>query len=278
MNQGSTNSDWVKLEGPLKQADIRALKAHGHIEKLSVTDSPLLTAKTTHAFTSLPSVSWLWLWCDVTRTAMRNVIRIHGLKVLDVLSITAPGRLEGFATATSLETFRGNHYLTEEDLLEVSTCKSLRQIGAQNAALSLRALMALLALPHLETLDLEATVFDDAMAKRVSASKQLRSLDIGATKLSRRGLMYICKMKQLRSLDLWATRIQEEDIELLSQLPNLEYVSIGETEGNTKFNAESLLPRLAAIRSLQRVWLDGVAISPGQKAKLESRFSTVRLT
>jgi Leucine-rich repeat (LRR) protein len=209
---------------------------------------------------------------------MRSVIGIRGLRILDVLSITSPGRLEGFASATSLETFRGNHYLTEEDLLEVTTCKSLREIGIQNAALSSRALEALLALPRLETLDVEATVFDDAMAKRISTSKHLRSLDVGATKLSRRGLMYICRMRQLRSLDLWATRIEEEDVELLSQLPNLEYVSIGDAEGNTKFNAKTLLPRLAAIRSLQRVWLDGVIVSPGQKAKLESRFSTVRVT
>lgn len=278
MKQANASDDWVTLKGPIKPVDIRALRALGHIEKLSITDGPLLTAKAAQAFTALPSVSWLWLWCEVTRTAMRSVIGVRGLRVLDVLSITAPGKLERFASATSLETFRGNHYLSEEDLLKITTCKSLRELGAQNASLSPRVIEALLSLPKLESLDLEATVFDDQMAKKISSSTGLLSLDVGATRLTRRGLLHICQMQQLRSLDLWATGIEEQDIELLCDLPNLEYLSIGDIEGSSKFNAEALLPRLAAIRSLQRVWLDGIGVTSHQKAELEARFSTVRVT
>src|SRR5688572_28010864 len=113
MKHGNASDDWVKLSGPVTGTDIRALRGRGPIEKLSLTDSPLLTARTAQAFLTLPSVSWLWLWCDVTRAAMRSVVTTRGLRVLDVLNITAPGKLEGFALANSLETFRGNHYLTE---------------------------------------------------------------------------------------------------------------------------------------------------------------------
>ena len=278
MNQANTRDGWVKLKGPIRPADIRALRGRGHIEKLSIIDSPLLTARVAQGFTALTSVSQLWLWCDVTRTAMRTVLAIPALKVLDVLCITAPGKLGGFAAATSLETFRGNHYLSEADILEVTTCQSLREIGAQNASISPCVIDALLSLPQLESLDLEGTVFDDAMAKQISTSTRLASLDLGATRLTRLGLSHLCQMKQLRSLDLWATSIEENDIDLLAQLPGLEYLSIGDTEGSERFDAETLLPRLAAIRSLQRIWLDGVAINPQQLAQLESRFSYVRVT
>lgn len=274
----TANDDWVELKGHIRPADIRALRQLGHIQKLSIVKAPLLTARVAQAFSSLVSVSQLWLWCDATRTAMRSVIAISGLKVLDVLSMTPPGKLEGFASATSLEIFRGNHYLTEADLLDVTTCRSLREIGAQSAALSPRVIEALLALPRLESLNLEATVFDDDMAERISTSKQLLSLDVGATKLTRQGLIHLCQMRQLRSLDLWATRIEEDDVELLSQLRSLEYLSIGGIAGSDKFNAHTLLPRLSRIGPLQRVWLDGVRVSRQQKKQLESRFSTVRIT
>lgn len=277
MNKSQKN-DVVELKGRLKASDIRALKSLGHIERLSITKSPLLTSRIAQAFTALESVSDLWLWCDVTRTAMRSIVGIHGLKTLDVLSITAPGKLENFSNAKSLEIIRANHYMSKEDLLEVAKCKSLRVLGAQNATLTPRVLKALLRLPKLESLDLEATNFDDEMAKQVHASGRLKSLDVGATEITRNGLMYLCRMRELRSLDIWATRIEEPDLELLWQLPKLEYLSIGGIESGARFNAETLLPRLAGIRALQRVWLDGIVVTHKQERMLKSRYSTVRVT
>jgi hypothetical protein len=272
------NNEWVELKGAVTADDIRALADRGHMEKISLTHAPLLTAEVAQGFESLPSVSWLWLWCDVTRAAMRSVVATRGLKILDVLSLASPGKLEGFALANSLEEFRGNHALKEQDLLEVATCQSLREIGAQGASLSMRVIQALLGLPKLESLDLEATAFDDAMAQEISSSQSLVSLDLGATRLTAKGLKHICRMRQLRSLDLWATRIDEEDLELLQLMPNLEYISVGGMEGGVRLDAKRLIIRLAAIPSLQRVWLDGVIVSPQEKTALESRFSKVRLT
>jgi hypothetical protein len=40
--------------------------------------------------------------CNVTRTAMRHVVGIPGLQVLDVLGSKPPGRLAGFSSATTL--------------------------------------------------------------------------------------------------------------------------------------------------------------------------------
>jgi hypothetical protein len=85
-------------------------------------------------------------------------------------------------------------------------------------------------------------------------------------------------MGQLRSLDLWASGIKESDLDLLTHLANLEYLSVGGVEGQSAFNPESLVRRLEAIPSLKRVWLDGVPLTEAQKATLESRYSYVRIT
>jgi hypothetical protein len=68
-------------------------------------------------------------------------------------------------------------------------------------------------------------------------------------------------MKRLTSLDLWATKIHEADLDLLANLPNLNYLSIGGVGGDRTFNTTTLLPRLQAVRSLERIWLDGVHVS-----------------
>ena len=69
-------------------------------------------------------------------------------------------------------------------------------------------------------------------------------------------------MSQLRSLDIWALDIQEEDLELLNDLPNLEYLSIGGGyEDQTTLTSKGVLPRLAQLPSLKRVWLDGITLS-----------------
>lgn len=271
--------DWTKLEGRVSAADIRSLKNKGAIEKLSLTKMPTLTTKVAQGLSSLQSVDQLWLWCDVTRTAMRHVIALPGLRILDILNIVKPGRLEPFSAASNLDIFRGNNHLTEEDLLQVVACKSLRELGAQGAGLSLRAIRAILDLPKLESLDLEGSAFTDAMAEEISASTLLTSLDVGATRITRTGLKHLCKMRQLRSLDLWAnTSIQESDLDLLAALPNLEYVSVGEYSDVTSFDVQTLLPRLNAVSSLKRVWLDGVKLDPSQRASLEARYESVRIT
>ena len=278
MQTANAHDDWVKLTGAIKPKDIRGLRNLGHIPKLSITESPLLTVKTASAFSALKSVSHLWLWCDVTRTAMRHILAIPGLREIDVLAIVNPGKLGLFSSAESLEVFRGNHYLTEADLLAVTSCRSLREIGAQYSSLTPRVVEALLDLPELRTLDLEGTAFDDKMAASISNSNRLVSLDIGNTRLTRKGLSHLCTMKQLRSLDIWAANITESDLDLLAQLPTLTYLSLGNMEGLSTFNAESLLPRLKAISSLQLVWLDGIALNPKQQAELESRYAKVIIT
>jgi hypothetical protein len=265
---------WIELKGPITAKDLRSLRSLGDLERLSVTKLRLLTAEVAQGLAGIKSVRQFWLWCNVTRTAMRHVLAIPMLQVLDVLDITRPGRLAGFSSATALEVFRCNVGLSEADLLAIAEGPSLREIGIQSSALTPRALEALLKMPALESLDLEGTSFDDSMAVQVSASRSLRSLDVGGTPLTRIGLQHICRMKHLKSLDLWATKITEGDLDLLATMPQLEYVSLGGVEGDTTFDAKRLLPKLRAIPSLRRIWLDGVRLDEHQRVILEKQYAT----
>ena len=254
-----------------------SLRDAGHLEKLSVTEIDLVTVRHIQQMASIRSVGWLWLWCDVTRRAMRHVIQLPGLTVLDVLSIQGPGELGCFSSARNLREFRANHYLTEQDLLQVAKCESLQEIGAQNSTLTHRSLAALLSLPHLRSLDIEATAFNDRMAKQLSYSKTISSLDIGATKLTGIGLRHIASMEGLHSLDLWATSIAEKDLVLLRELPQLEYISLGNYDGDVSLDPEQVVPVLMDLPSLKRIWIDGMFLTLDQIALLESKLE-VRYT
>jgi hypothetical protein len=110
---------WISLEGPFGASQLRELKTFGHIERLSLTKQPLLTAAIAHGLKGVQSVEHLWLWCDTTRAAMRFVLGIPGLRNLDVLAIERPGPLSAFTDADTLEVFRCNLYLMEDDLLQI---------------------------------------------------------------------------------------------------------------------------------------------------------------
>jgi hypothetical protein len=85
-------------------------------------------------------VEQLWIWCDVTRAAMNHILQLEGLRELDILFMSRPGKLKNFHKAAQLEVFRANHYMTESDLLQVAQGPSIRVLGAQNADLAPSAL------------------------------------------------------------------------------------------------------------------------------------------
>ena len=271
-----TIDGWLSVEGPFDSRDIEGLEKFGPIAKLSLTKQDLITAKIANGFGSLASVNWLWLWCSVTRTAMRNIMAIPNLEVLDILEFQDPGKLANFSQATSLRIFRCNHYMTEADLVEISSLPALQELGAQNSEITPKALETLLCHPTLERIDLEATEFTDAMAAMVAGSKSIKHLEIGASRITSRGLKLISEMRQLRTLDIWATDIAEQDLELLANLPALESLSIGGADGQTSLTAKGTLPRLKQITSLKRVWLDGISLSPSEKSELERRYEYFR--
>ncbi len=136
---------------------------------------------------------------------------------------------------------------------------------------------ALLGLKHLRSLDLEGTRFDDTLADQLSVSTTLESLEVGATRITHVGLRSLLRMKQLRALDLWATDLSEADLQMLHKLPSLEYVSVGGYQGCT-LRAAKIVGLLTSLPSLNRVWLDGIKLSPMQRSTLESKIPSVRIS
>lgn len=268
---------WYRVESGLTSETIQELVAVSPVEKLSLTHIPLVTVELAKRLTLLP-VEWLWLWCNVTRPAMKYIVQIPELRTLDVLNIRGPGQLANFKKARHLEVFRAHHCMTAQDLLQVAQCAGLREIGAQNAELTFSVISAFLALPNLTALDLESTRFDDKMAKRLCRSKTITSLDLGATRITRTGLEHIVLMTQLRSLDLWATDLNEADLRLLSNLPHIEYLSLGNYDGLPSLDSDAITSLILDLPSLKRVWLDGVRLEANHRKALESKLESLRVT
>jgi hypothetical protein len=268
---------WYSFERDIDRDAARQLEEISSIEKLSLTKIPLVTVRQVRRLAKL-RIEQLWLRCTVTRRAMRYVIQIPGLRILDVLAISGPGSLGNFHRAHDLEILRANHYMTEADLLEVARCPRLQVLGAQNSALTRRSMDAILALPCLSSLDLEGSCFDDGMAKRTSRSKTIASLDLGGTRITRNGLAYIVEMEQLKSLDLWATRLDKADLRQLLNLPNLESLSLGNYYGVPQMDGEKITQLILDSPNLKSVWLDGIRLEETQKQTLETRLDTLKVS
>ena len=277
MTTNITDKDgWLSLEGVISDEDFLLLSKLPHIDKLSVIKQPLITESIAKRFSSIQSINSLWLWCTTTRAAMQHITTLEGLNTLDLLSLKKPGKLINFANAENLRVLRCNNDMNEADLLEVANLPNLEELGAQNSEVTKRALNALLRMPNLKKLDLEATKFDDKWAKRLAASETITHLDIGAGRLTNKGLKEICKMSQLQSLDIWWTNVDERGLDLLANLPNLDYLSIGGYDGQTTLTAKGVIPRLEAIKSLKKVWLDGISLTEAENKTLKERYEYMR--
>ena len=268
---------WYGLERDVTPEAVAQLHVHSPVVKLSLTKIPLVCVKLAQRLHGL-HVARLWLWTTVTRRAMRHIVQLPGLRVLDVLDIRGPGILGSFHRARQLEEFRANCGLKAMDLIEVAQCGSLKELGAQNAELTRDALAAILELPQLRTLDVEATRFDDKLAKQLGRSPTIEALDVGATRLTGAGLAHLTHMQQLKSLDLWATHITETDLPLLLQFPQLEYISLGNYDGFQQLDAEAVCNTIFQLPHIKRVWLDGMHLQPAQKEALEQKLESLRVT
>lgn len=263
---------------PFSAKDFRALQKHKRIDCLSITNQKVITAAIAKGFTTLQSVGHLFLWCSTTRTAMRHIISIPDLEELDILEIQYPGILENFSSACSLKIFRCHHCLSEDDLLEISKLPNLQELGAQYSAITPAALDGLLNISSLIHLNLEGTGFNDEMARMIKRSTRIKKLDLGATQLTSKGLQDVCQMPQLRSLDIWAINIVEKDLDLLSNLTKLEYLSIGGDDGQTVLTLKGVLPYLQKLPLLNKIWLDGLSVTENEEKILKKQYDCVTLT
>ncbi len=178
-----------------------------------------------------------------------------------------------------MEEVRINHYLEAEDVLDVVRCSTLKELGIQSATLTPAVVDALIALPKLASLDVEGTNLDDQMLERLCTKRSLTQLDIGTTAITRRGLIAVCtSMPQLQSLDLWSTKLTLDDLQLLTELPKLEYLSVGDLEGLCDWDQAPLTKLLLDLPALKRVWIEGVEIDQAHRERLSTQLERVMVT
>lgn len=274
----TTEADHARvLQSDFGAKEVARLLAGGSIERLSIEGGSLMTKSHACELAALPSVDELRVAGSITRRAMRHVLSIPGLRELDIGRIRRPGRIQGFQNAKHLQIFREHYGLAEIDLLEVARSPSLTQLSLQSARLTRRAFDALMEMPALDSLDIEGTPFDDAMAGSLRRSATLYHLDAGHTRVTGRGLAAIREFEQLRSLDLWWTNIRPAELNLLRGMPQLEYLSLGCPLDQATLHIGDILPILDELPSLQRLWLDGIEVPAATQALLKDRYSYVRI-
>lgn len=271
----------IQLEGPLTAGCLDALASHGPLQSLSIDDHAVFGLRQARELLSLPGVDWLRLWCPATRAAASLLLEIPGLRVLELSELRTGGTLRGFDVPRTLERFYWPWYsLQPGDFAAIAQSPTLQTVGTGHSDFTSQDFDALLAMPRLESLDLESCGIDDALASRLRTGTSLRSLFLALNPLTRAGLRHIVALESLRELDLWETAITLDDLELLQALPQLEYLSIGcgdPEQATHRYDPDRLLPLLARLPSLQRLELDGIVLDETQRAAYAARFAELKL-
>ncbi|MFK7976877.1 MAG: hypothetical protein AB8C02_12120 [Halioglobus sp.] len=267
----------ISIDQPTSAKQFRSLRPSEPVEDLTISFDRMFNVKMAREVSRWNSVRRIGLWCTATKAALRQLLCTPGLEDIYVSMLHEHNSLKELHKSTSLKTFRG-YALSSNDLCCIADLPSLRTLSAQNSNLSRAALEKLVGMEKLKNLDLEASSLDDEMASILASSRQIVQLDVGATLIGRKGLQSICEMSQLRELDIWALDIQEEDLNMLTALNHLEYLSVGGFDFQTALTSKGVLPKLAQLPSLKRLWLDGIPVTRSEQTELEERYEFVQVT
>ena len=282
-NAKNPNRSVLTIKLPTSVRQIRSLDCREPVDELQVSSDLHVSVvgpfhvKLAREISKWQSVRKIGLWCTATKAALRQLLATPGLEEVYVTNLHEHSSLNGMPQPNSLHTFRCG-WLSSNDLLNIAALKNLVTLSAQNSQLSNAVLAELIEMKNLVDLDLEASNLDDEMAATLATSERIVRLDIGATRVGPKGLQSICQMTQLRELDIWALDIQECDLDELAALTNLEYLSVGGYDEQTVLTAKGVLPRIAQLPSLKRLWLDGIPLTKDEVAELERRYETVQVT
>ncbi|EBA15388.1 hypothetical protein RSK20926_00510 [Roseobacter sp. SK209-2-6] len=277
MSDENAVGETISLEGRLTRKDLRGLRPRGAIRQFHAGRGCLFDIKKARELCTWPSIQEVELWCDVTKAAFRELMSVRGLEELHVLNLRTHGGLQGMPLPASLSTV-GVGWATSGDLQQIARLTGLKSLRAENSGLSTRAVSALLEMDSLESLDLGASNLDDGLAETLSHSGSIQRLFIQGTRVTSSGLKRVCAMKQLRELDIWALRIEEKDLEMLSELPNLEYLSVGGYDNQTELTAEGVLPRIEKLPALKSIWLDGIRVPDADVSRLREKYEHVQVS
>ncbi|MCT4609670.1 MAG: hypothetical protein N4A70_10735 [Pelagimonas sp.] len=217
------------------------------------------------------------IWDGTTKAALRRLMAVEGLEDLFLLDLRPHGKLAGMPLPRSLWRLHCD-FLSSRDVQALARLPGLQELWSHYAGMSEKTIEALLAMPTLTHLELEGAGLNDDLAERLAQAQGVTHLDIGATQVGARGLRAICKMTQLTELDIWALPIEDADLGLLTSLPHLEYLSLGNVFDQPGLTAEGVMAILPELPALKRLWLDGVAMPEVDLAALGERLEHVQVS
>ncbi|MHA3914321.1 leucine-rich repeat domain-containing protein [Halovulum sp. GXIMD14793] len=267
----------VSIEEPLSVAKLRQLNPHKPIDAFYASGGGVFDVKWAQVLSSWPSIRSIRVYNIVTRAAFRQLLSVPGLEEINVSGFHDHGSLKGMLLPSSFRNLRASGLKTD-DLVHIADLPSLNTLSAQHSSFSQRALRKLASHSELKSLDLKWGGLDDEKAATLAKSKSITDLCVCANRVGRQGLKSICEMRQLRELDIWALDITENDLDLLQALPDLEYLSVGGYDEQTVLTAKGVLPRIAQLPSLKKLWLDGIPLSKAEVAQLEEQYEHVQVT
>ena len=247
------------------------------VKTLTVSSDTFFHRKLADELAQWPSIKEVLLWGTVSKAALQRLLSLAEIHEIYVMELHKHGNLYDIDPLSSLQIFRGC-WISARDLRALAQLQNLETLSAQNSVVNQQTIEMIVNSSSLTNLDLEASNLDDDMAKELAKSSRIVQLDVGATRLGPSGLQEICKMTQLRELDIWALDLDERDLDCLEGLPNLEYLSVGGYDGQKRLTSKNVLPRLAKLPSLRRVWLDGIRVTESEANELRARYENAQMT
>jgi hypothetical protein len=267
--------DCFTLERYLQPSDKTMLAAQAPIYSLRIRGAKHFGAQQARLLADIP-IDTLQIDGDISRVALRYLLRIPSLRELNLTSLSPPGKVVHLPAGHTLQVLRIPFGMGDADVMALGQSVTLRVLSAHDCRLSQPTIAALAQLPALTHLDLECSNFDDRMAKRLARASQLEMLELGGTRIGRAGLAALAKLPKLKGLDLWATSLTLEDLTILRNIPGLEYLSLGHHEQLPQFDGQALTELLLSLPMLKRAWLDGPQLSPAQHAALTEALESLR--
>lgn len=266
----------VEIESKNKLPALELLASYKDkpIEYLYIRSDKTVTTEVTRLIKDIGSVKELTVWSPMTRTALRDCFSISGLESLNLFELVTPGKFIDTSKATQLKAVNCMG-ASEIDLRIFSTLPALTILKAHSTDWSIELLNRIIAKP-LKTLELEGSRLTYEMVSVINTSTTIINLDVGSSGLTGKGLALIAQMQQLESLDIWDTKVSADDLASLTNLPNLNYLSIGGHCAQRYLNMEKAIPYLLKIPTLTSLWVDNILLSDEQLALLKRHVESVR--
>jgi internalin A len=147
-----------------------------------------------------------------------------------------------------------NHSLTDEDLREISTLRSLTLIFLRNCEnISDAGIASLANLSNLKDLDLTGTATTDISVAALNNLRQLERLSFGSTQVTDAGIEQLTRLNKLQGLCLNGTQVTNKGLqEALPSMPDLDYLVLADTPNITG----EILQTVAKLKKLSSLSLD----------------------